>query len=161
VVAELERCGLLLQQDKKLTSVVGLVTGESLPTSWWSHPRAQEIFNILQRLDDIALPTRLVAKKVTLVHRRLWPALLTVATSNEAWQRPVKETDAKRIQERLLAVAREVHTESGKHVVVLEPWSDWAKREHVKPIAIDDARAALEQAVLNIGGTSRLLPWHH
>lgn len=161
VVTELERHGLLLQQDKSVMSVVGLITGEVLSTSWWSHPRAQEIFTTLQRLESVALPTRLVAGKVTLVHRKLWPALLTVATSNEPWQRDVANATApKVIQERLLAVAKEVHTESGRHEVVFEPWRTWAKREGVKPMAnVADAREALERAVVAIGGTPRQLPW--
>jgi len=127
VAAELERLGLLMQQDKSLTSVVSLVTGESLRTSWWSHPRAKEIFTILRRLEEVSLATKLVAGKVTLVHRRLWPALLTVATIGEPWQS---------------AVAKEVHTESGKHEIVYEPWPVWAAREGVVPMP--DLTAARE-----------------
>ncbi len=161
VVTRLEHDGLLLQQDKSLTSVVGLVTGEVLSTSWWSHPRAQEIFAILQRLEAVALATRLVAGKVTLVHRKLWPALLTVETSTEPWHRDVANATApKVIQERLLSVAKEVHTESGRHEVVFEPWRTWAKREGVTPMVdVADAREALERAVVTIGGTPRQLPW--
>lgn len=181
VVENLERNGLLLQQDKSLTSVVGLVTGEALSTSWWSHPRSHEIWAILQRLDDVAVATRLVGGKVTLVHRSLWPALVSVGTSNEPWQRDgvaravlaladriergdvIRDADrtaAKVLQERLLALGSEVHTESGRHATVFESWRAWAKRESVTPTAsVAAVRDALEGAVVAIGGTARLLPW--
>ncbi|HJW95501.1 MAG TPA: hypothetical protein VJ901_17925 [Thermoanaerobaculia bacterium] len=179
VTDALERHGLLLVQDKSLTSVAGIITGESLATSWWSHPKAKIIFRTLDALESISLATRLVAKKVTLVHRRLWPELLAVANAEEAWQRralsPTAKAllehveredvtasgkDAHALQERLLAIAFERHTESGKHETILTTFARWAAREQV--VAHDDLAAAkqvFEQAVAKIGGTARLLPW--
>ncbi len=52
VLAALKRGGLLLKQDKRLPSVVGVLTGESLSTSWWSHPDAHRIFAVLEKLAD-------------------------------------------------------------------------------------------------------------
>ena len=49
---------------------------------------AQTIFQVNERLDDHpdVLITKLLAGKVTFVHRQFWPALLAVATSEEPWQ---------------------------------------------------------------------------
>src|SRR3954452_16785412 len=85
---ELRRIGLLLKQDKNLPSVVGLVTGEALHTSWWGHARAKEIFDLLatfSKRSDI-LETKLIGGKVTFVFKSLWSAWLGVATSGEDWQ---------------------------------------------------------------------------
>jgi hypothetical protein len=88
VLSALGRHRLLLEQDKALPSVVGIVTGEALASSWWSHPRAHEIFGVLEALAERTevLETKLIQRKVTFVSALLWPALLGVATSNEAWQ---------------------------------------------------------------------------
>jgi hypothetical protein len=88
VSRELKKWGLLLESDPKLPSVCGIITGEAMKGSWWSHPMAQTIFQVNERLDD--QPDVLIAKlfsgKVTFVHRQFWPALLAVATSREPWQ---------------------------------------------------------------------------
>ncbi len=44
VLAELTSRGLLLKQDKAIPSVVGILAGESLSTSWRSHPKGRLIF---------------------------------------------------------------------------------------------------------------------
>jgi len=97
VANALRRYGLLLQQDKTLPSVVGIIAGESLSSSWWSHPKAHAIFAVLERLSDSddVLVSRLVAGKVTYVHERLWPAFLAVAMSNEPWQRAGLSAEAR------------------------------------------------------------------
>jgi len=61
-----------------LESVVGYVVGANPPKRWWSHPKGTEIYNLFANLSahrSIAV-TKLVEGKVTLVHRRLWPALV-------------------------------------------------------------------------------------
>jgi len=121
-------------------STVTVLTGQSLTTSWWSHPEARLIFAVLSDLSDHpdVLFTKLVQRKVTLVHRSLWPALLAVAAAGEPWQldrlsaparallsvvNGSKEAvrcsgkPAKEIEARLLAHATQVHTESGRHEV--------------------------------------------
>lgn len=132
--------GLLLLQDKKLANAVTVITGEHLKGSWWSHPRAHEIFNAIEALpEDQVLDTKLVGGKVTFVHRSLWPDLLAVVTGEREYQ---------------------VHTESGRHEKRHEPWEAWGKRMKVR--ATRDVAAAqrrLEKAVIAIGGTAKLLPW--
>ena len=139
--------GLLLLQDKKLANAVTFMTGERLKGSWWSHPRAHEIFRTLESLpDDQVIATKLAGGRVTFVHRSLWPDLLAIAKSGDLRQ-----------DER----EYEVHTESGRHEKRFEPWDVWAKREKVRPTKdVAAARERLEVAVVAIGGTAKLLPWH-
>lgn len=157
VRSTLARIGLLLLQHKELPNVVTLITGEHLSTSWWSHKQSQEIFACLESLDDVALATRLIGGRVTFVDRKLWPALVAAGTS----MRVPKALSKKEKQERLLVVAHEVHTPSGKHELQIEPWKDWAERAGVKPLdSAAKARAVLEEAALELGAPVRLLPWH-
>lgn len=88
VYSTLKRYGLLLESDKFLPSVVGIVTGEKILSTWWSHKKGHEIFNILSEIsekDDILL-TKMISGKVTFIYKNLWLEFLTVANSNEPWQ---------------------------------------------------------------------------
>jgi hypothetical protein len=78
----------LLESDPKLPSVCSLITGSPLRGSWWSHPLAQIIFQINEQLEDHdeILITKLISKKVTFVHRRLWSELVTIGSARERWQ---------------------------------------------------------------------------
>ena len=76
------------------------------------HPEGKRIFAVLgevQEHGDI-LVCRLVGGKLTLVHRRLWPAVAALAGELSA--------DA-------LARVRQVHTASGKHVNEEIPFPQW------------------------------------
>jgi hypothetical protein len=132
--------GLLLLQDKQLANAVTAITGERVRGSWWSHPRAHDIFRAIEALpEDEVVTTKLVGGKVTFVHRKLWPDLLAVATGEREY---------------------EVHTESGKHEKRHEPWPTWAKRMKVGATRdVAAARERLERAVVAIGGKVKLLPW--
>ncbi len=84
----LSRHGLLLVSDADLPSVAGLVAGEPVRGSWWSHPRSHEIFAVSEALShhpDV-LVAKLLAGKVTFIHRKLWPAFLAVALPGSTWQ---------------------------------------------------------------------------
>ncbi len=87
-VAALERQGLLMQSDAKLPSVVALVAGKPVRGSWWGHPLgdAIHILNTQLREHPDVIATHLVCRKITYVHRRVWPELFGVATSKEKWQ---------------------------------------------------------------------------
>jgi hypothetical protein len=167
VLSALERHGLLLKQDTRLPSVVGIILGEPLRGSWWGHPRAHEIFTVLNELADHpdVLFTKLLSRKDTLVHRRIWPDLLTVGSARSGWQmdglsnealsllhqvdqqaEPVVASGpaAKELLNRLLAVGQEVHTESGRHAMGLEPWNAWARRVGCEPAGSqEEARSNL------------------
>jgi hypothetical protein len=168
----LAKHGLLLLQDKKLPSAVGLITGEVVSGSWWSHPRAQEIFRKLEELDDV-MAAKLIAGKVTFIHRRLRPAMAAVGAARERWQmrglspaarRLLARVDrdgsvrasgpaTKELQLRLLVKAREEHTESGRHETVLEPWP-------TSKLTAEEGRRQLEAAARTIGAPAASLPWN-
>ncbi|MBC8029270.1 MAG: hypothetical protein H7Z16_04090 [Pyrinomonadaceae bacterium] len=88
VLQQLTGFGFLLESDPKLPSVCTLITGGPLKSSWWSHPMAPVIFQVNEQLEDHkdVIITKLVAGKVTFVHRKLWPEILSIGTSREPWQ---------------------------------------------------------------------------
>jgi hypothetical protein len=183
VVAALAKHGLLLKQDKVIPSVVGMITGESLSTSWWSHPKSHLIFSVLSELSEHSqvLLTKLLARKDTFVHSDLWPALLAVGRARDEWQlrglsaaaanllqrversaSAVRATGAacKEIQVRLLAAAYEIHTEDGRHEMMLEGWRPWSSRMNCTALTSAEAgRQILEQAATQLGAPLRYLPW--
>ena len=50
VLSSLESFGLLLVSDRAFPSVAGLVAGEPVRGSWWSHPMAHTIFAVDEML---------------------------------------------------------------------------------------------------------------
>jgi hypothetical protein len=85
---ELKRLGLLLLADNKLPSITTFVAGKPIRGSWWGHPKGREIFRVVCQIadhPDVAV-TKLISGKVTFVHRKLWPALLTIGTARKTWQ---------------------------------------------------------------------------
>ena len=81
--------GMLLQSARgPIPNVAELVAGEPIRGSWWGHPDSHAIFDALEALSESpdVVRLRLVNGKVTLVHRRLWPALVRVADRLEARQ---------------------------------------------------------------------------
>jgi hypothetical protein len=88
LLVRLERDGVLLLSDVALPSLTSLVTGGPIHRSWWGHPRGGEIYRLLNELAEHpdVLMIKLVAGKVTFVHRGLWPAVVAVGSAREAWQ---------------------------------------------------------------------------
>lgn len=181
VLAALEEHGLLLVQDHELPNVVTQVTGDAPRSSWWSHPQGRLVFAVLSRLaehEDV-LFTKLLAGKVTLVHRRLWPSLLAVARERAEWQtrglsaaarRILAKTDegaheasgkaAKELEARLLVHTEEVHTKTGRHALQVEGWDAWARRQGVRgERSLPRARRMLEDAARALGAKREALPW--
>ena len=175
--------GLLLKQDKTLPNVVGILTGESLSSSWWSHPKAQLIFAVLSEIadDPDVLITKLLYRKDTLVHKSLWPAVLAVGKAREQWQMKglsgeaqslldrLDKSDAavravgasvKELEARLLVTTQEVHTESGRHEMALESWRSWSRRTKCTPLrSVPSARKLLEDAAVKLSAPLKSLPW--
>ena len=141
--AALERHGLLLFSDPALPSLVGLIVGEPLRSSWWGHPRGHTIYAAMNRLDDDpdVLSTKLVAGKVTYVHRRLWSAILAVGTARDAWQ-----MDSLSVGERWLL--REVDTEGelATDGVVVPPEARGGSKARVADFARELERRLLVHA---------------
>ncbi len=88
VFSELKHRGLLLQQDARFPNAVSLITGGPVRGSWWAYPKSHLIFDILEQLSSHpdVLITKLLSKKVTFVHHKLWPTIYVIGTAREDWQ---------------------------------------------------------------------------
>ena len=92
--------------------LVEVIVGEPIRGSWWAHPASHHIFTVLQTLEasDDLLVCRLLERKVTLVHRRLWPALTRLQ---------------QRFTRQQLAQIHQEHTPTGKHVNRVVEFPAW------------------------------------
>ena len=97
-------------------SLAQFVAGRPLRGSWWSHPKGNEIFHLSRaiRSSPDVLVCRLVDGKITYVHRRMLPALVSLAG---------------RFSKQRLAVLKEVHTLAGEHKLSVIPFPDWVPNE--------------------------------
>jgi hypothetical protein len=137
-LAFVKRHGIVLQAARgPVPSLAAAVAGEPIRGSWWSHPNAREIFHILDVVCDDAdvLVCTLVDGKVTLVHRRLWPALVRLSPSRVP-------------KSRLARVANE-HTATGAHRSRRIPLSKWLPRDVAAEAAAMSVEEALERTGLN------------
>ena len=102
--------------------------------SWWAHPDSHRIYATLNDVTGSAdiLVCRLVDGKVTLVHRRLWPALVRVAL---------------RFPAERVAQVQEVHTTAGRHATREVAYPKWVPAE-VKVLA---ARLDEDEALAELG----------
>lgn len=133
-LAFVEQHGVVLASARgKVPTLTEAIIGAPIQGSWWGHPEGKRIFAVLsevQEHDDI-LVCRLLAGKLTLVHRRLWPAVAALAGELPA---------------EALARVRQVHTATGKHVNEEIPFPQWLPPEAAAEAAGLDpvrARAAL------------------
>jgi hypothetical protein len=137
-MAALVEHGMLLESARgPLPSVAEMVAGEPIRGSWWSHPAGHAIFDALNSPAESpdVVRTRLVNGKVTLVHRRLWPALARVAD---------------RFPPQSVAAIHEEHTNTGAHRVRAQPFPDWVPAdalEAAQELSADDALAQLPECV--------------
>jgi hypothetical protein len=126
--------GIVLQSARgPVPNLAEHVAGEPIRGSWWGHPSGHQIFAALNRVlsSPDVIATRLINGRITLIHRRLWPALIRVAERFPA--------------ERLAAVDEE-HTASGAHRTIEIPFPDWVPADDItaaKLLTADDALAQL------------------
>jgi len=108
-----EQQGIVLQSARgPVPSFAEWVAGEKIRGSWWGHSKAHEIFRLAEAVIDSGdvLVCKLVHGKVTYVHRRLWPALVRLAS---------------RFKPEQIAEVKSVHTPSGKHELEITPYPRW------------------------------------
>jgi len=82
-LAFVEKHGVVLQAARgPVPSLAEAVAGGPIRGSWWGHPRGREIFLAAEAVVESGdvLVCKLVEGKVTYVHRRLWPALVRLAS---------------------------------------------------------------------------------
>jgi hypothetical protein len=130
--------GIVLQSARgPVPNLAEFVAGEPIRGSWWGHKAGHKIFAVLAEVtaSPDVVATRLVNGKVTLVHRRLWPALVRVAD---------------RFAPARLARIDEEHTETGAHQTRETPFPDWvpaAEQAAAKNLSVEEALALLPPCV--------------
>jgi len=180
-VDALERTGLLFLHDARKPSLTAMVAGAPIKGSWWGHPSGKRIFQVANALEDEgqALFVPLLSAKVTLVHPRLWSALVSVGESRAGWQvdslsskarELLEEVDrtgrvrasgpsSKALARALLVHAEQVHTAGGSHATELVAWpAVRSARDIVERLDEDTARRMLEEAAEGLDAVSGL-PW--
>jgi hypothetical protein len=122
---------VLVAANGPVPKLTEAIAGVPIKGSWWGHPMGHEIYRVLNEVEESpdVLVCRIVAKKVTLVHRRLWPALIRCS------DRFAVET---------LARVEQVHTDAGHHVNVEIPFPEWASSEERRVAARMSEVDALE-----------------
>jgi hypothetical protein len=105
------------------------VAGDPISGSWWGHRKAAQIFHCSRAVRDSkeVLVCRLVAGKITYVHRRLWPALVRLK---------------KQFATGRLNAIREMHTAEGKHKTTTITFPNWVPEEAMT----EAARLTFEEA---------------
>lgn len=130
-LAFVEQNGVVLVSAKgPVPRLTEAIAGGPIKGSWWGHPESHQIWAILETVTESkdVLVCRLVKGKITLVHRRLWPALVRLAA-----RFPADRT----------SMVKQEHTSSGRHVNKEVPFPDW-----VPPEAMKQSKALSEQEAI-------------
>src|SRR6266849_3303815 len=127
----IERHGAVMESARgTLPNLAEAIAGEQIHGSWWGHPKGHlmnQLFNEVRDSPDV-LTCRLMDGKVTLVHRRLWPALVRMAA----------QFDSAR-----LGAVHEQHTASGAHRTTTVKFPGWVPAEvRAKAKTLTEADAA-------------------
>ncbi len=132
-LAFVRRHGVVLVAARgRAPRLVEAIACETIRGSWWAHPRSRTIYAVLGAVigSGDVMCCRLVDGKVTLVHRRLWPAMV----------RLVDRLDAARC-----AIVVEEHTASGRHATRSVAFTDW-----VTPDLAREAQALSEAEAVRL-----------
>jgi hypothetical protein len=136
-LAFVERHGIVLQAARgPLPNLAEAIAGGAIRGSWWGHPKGKEIFRAVRAVcasPDVVV-CKLVEGKITYVHRRLWPALIKLAS---------------RFRKEQLAKVWDEHTRSGAHQSRRERFPNWVPSEVLK-----------EAEALSVAEAEKILsPW--
>jgi len=136
-LAFVKRHGIVLQAARgPVPSLAEAIAEGPIRGSWWGHPRGREIYAAAETVSESGevLVCKLVEGKVTYVHRRLWPALVKLAS---------------RFREDQLDKVWSEHTPSGAHRARREAFPKWVPAELMK-----------EGESLSVAEAERILtPW--
>ena len=134
--------GILLESARgAVPSLIEELAGGPIRGSWWGHPKARDFYGVLSTVRDSpdVLTCKLIDGKVTLVHRRLWPAIVRLSG---------------RLPKSGLAAIQERHTAGGKHEVTRVPFPRWV------PSPVLEASRGMQEAdaVRALGSSIEALP---
>ena len=136
-LAFVERHGIVLQAARgPVPNLAEEIAGGPIRGSWWGHPKGKEIFRASKAICESpnVLVCKLIGGKITYVHRRLWPALIKLAS---------------RFRKEQLAKVWDEHTRSGTHQSKQEPFPNWVSSEVMK-----------EAEALSVAEAEKILsPW--
>ena len=136
-LAFVERHGIVLQSARgPVPNLAEAIAGGPIRGSWWGHPKGKEIFRAAEAICESpnVLVCKLIGGKITYVHRRLWPALIKLAS---------------RFRKEQLAKVWDEHTRSGTHQSKQEPFPNWVSSEVMK-----------EAEALSVAEAKKILsPW--
>src|SRR5437660_3863465 len=133
-LAFVKRHGVVLQAARgPVPSLAEAIAGGPIHGSWWAHPKGREIFRAAEAIcgSPEVLVCKLVDGKVTYIHRRLWPALVKLAS---------------RFRKKQLAKVWNEHTRSGAHRSRQIAFPAWVPSDVVKQaqrLSIGDAEEIL------------------
>jgi len=145
-LAFVRRHGVVLVSAKgRGPNLVEAIAGEVVKGSWWGRADGKHIFAVLSAVteSDEVLVCRLVDGKVTLVHRRLWPALVRLADAFAPDR---------------IAQVLDGHTASGRHVSRSRAFPAWvppAVTKDAEALAEEEARAILAEWLPGVGARVR------
>ena len=134
-LAFVKRHGVVLQAARgAVPSLAEAIAGGPIRGSWWAHPSGHDIFRVADAVSDSddVLVCKLLDGKVTYVHRRLWPALVKLAS---------------RFDKQGLAKIWNEHTQTGAHKSRAIAFPKWVP---------DDVKRAA--ATLSVAAAAALLP---
>ena len=133
-IAFVERHGVVLQAAQgPLPNLAEVIAGGRIRGSWWGHPKGKEIFRATEAVCDSphVLVCKLVQGNVTYVHRRVWPALVKLAS---------------RFRRDQLAKVWSEHTRSGAHRARRQAFPAWVPSRvlrEAQELSVSDAEALL------------------
>jgi len=133
-LAFVKRHGVVLQAARgPVPSLAEAIVGGPIRGSWWGHPKGHEIFRLVEAVCESpeVLVCKLVDGKVTYIHRRLWPALVKLAS---------------RFRSDQLAKVWNEHTPTGAHRSRQMPFPEWVPSEvmrHAEQLSIAEAEQIL------------------
>ena len=138
-LAFVERHGVVLQAARgPVPSLAEKIAGEPIRGSWWGHAKGKEIFRLAESVSENpdVLVCTLVDDKVTYVHRRLWPALVRLAS---------------RFPKARLAKTWNEHTSTGAHRsrrVAFPGWVPSEVKAQAARLSVAEAEAIMFEAGL-------------
>ncbi len=125
---------VLMSARGPVPNLVEEIVGETIRGSWWSHPRSHEIYRLTTAVSGSrdVLVCKLVDGKVTVIHRRLWPAVARLSH---------------RFSRSRIAAVREEHTSQGHHRIKTIPFARWLP----KSVLNESKRLTSQAASVAIG----------